>query len=57
MATLVMRSKDERSRNAALLRYTCGRWFISFDSNGSSHSNKFKVGVPYSRISFRSKVR
>ena len=24
MATLVMRSKDERTRNAALLRYTCG---------------------------------
>ena len=24
MLTLVMRSKDERTRNAALLRYTCG---------------------------------
>ena len=24
MVTLVMHSKDERTRNAALLRYTCG---------------------------------
>ena len=24
MAILVMRSKDERTRNSALLRYTCG---------------------------------
>ena len=25
MATLVMRSKDESTRNAVLLRYTCGQ--------------------------------
>ena len=60
--TLVMHIKDERIRNAALLRYTCGHdgryfGFISFDSNGSPYSNKFKVGVLYCRISLRSKVR
>ena len=37
MVKLVMRSEDERTRNAELLRYTCGHdghiWFISFDSN------------------------
>ena len=61
MVPLVMRSEDERTRNAALLRYTCGhdgRYFVFwFDSNGSPYSNKFKVGVPFSRISLRSKVR
>ena len=54
MATLIKRSKDERTRNAALLRYTCGhdgRYF------GLFYSNKLKVGVPHSRISIRSKVR
>ena len=54
MATLVKRSKDERTTNAALLRYTCGhdeRYF------GLFYSNKFKVGFPHSRISIRSMVR
>ena len=64
MVTLVMHIKDERIRNAALLRYTCGhdgRYFGLFhlivNCNGSPYSNKFKVGVLYSRISLRSKVR
>ena len=53
MATLVKHNKDERTRNAALLRYTCGH-----DGRyGLFYSNKFKVGVPHSRISIRSKVR
>ena len=39
MATLVMRSKDEITRNAALLRYTCGhdgRYFGFFHNDSSA---------------------
>ena len=48
MATFVMRSKDESTRNAPLLRCTCGhdKRTFSCDSNGSPYSNKFKVCVP-----------
>ena len=64
MVILVMHIKDERIRNAALLRYTCGhdgRYFGLFHlivmDHHTLYSNKFKVGVLFSRISLRSKVR
>ena len=60
MATLVMRSKDERTRNAALLRYTCGhggRYFGLFHLIVMDHHIVINSKLVFRKVVYHLEVR